>query len=100
MGLMKTLRWLVAGIVVGVIAVAFRDFERGEWLRPTLPRRTSEPDEREPILGYDGMDQETLLEWLEDSDLDSPTVEEMIRYEEDHLSREPVLSRLEEILAG
>jgi hypothetical protein len=91
---MNTLKWILAGMVVGVVAVAFRDFERGTWLSPALPRTPEEVDEEEPVLGYDGMDQETLLDWLESSDLDDETLERMIRYEEVNQGREPVLESL------
>jgi hypothetical protein len=96
---MKTLQWLVAGIVIGIIAAAFRDFERGEWLAPAIPRGSEEPDAEEPVLGYDGMDQETILEWIEEAELDAPTVTRLIRYEEATRAREPVLDALGELLA-
>jgi hypothetical protein len=95
---MKTLQWILAGIVIGVVAVAFRDFEQRRWLRPTLPTRTAPPNGREPVLGYDGMDQESLLEWLPEANLDSEVLNDMIRYEEANLDREPVLEALEEML--
>ena len=92
---MKTLKWLLAGLILGVIAVAFRDLERGEWLSPSGSRDPFATDE-EPVLGYDGMDQETLLDWLDASDLDDDTVDRVIRYEESNLRREPVLDALRE----
>ena len=94
---MKTLQWLLAGVLVGVIAVAFRDLERGEWLAPALPRG-EEADEEEPVLGYDGMDQETVLEWLANADLDEEAIERIARYEQANLEREPVLEALQEML--
>ena len=94
---MKTLKWLLAGVLLGLIAVAFRDFERKRWLLPA--GHSSEPPwEPEPILGYDGMDQETLLEWLEAARPDMPTLERMYRYEQANHRREPVLSDLAELL--
>ena len=95
---MKTIKWLFAGILVGVIAVAFRDMERGEWLRPTVPQRRIPAGAEEPVLGYDGMDQETLLDWLTDAELDAAALERVLRYEEQNLAREPVLSLLEDLL--
>jgi hypothetical protein len=95
---MRTVHWVLAGVVAGVIAVAFRDFERGEWLSPAYPGATPAPDEEEPILGYDGMDQESFLHWLEEAELDASTIERIIRYEEAHLGREPVLDALGELL--
>jgi hypothetical protein len=94
---MKTLQWLLAGVVVGVIVVAFRDIERNTWLAPWL----AEPDdisEEEPFLGYDGMDQETLLGWIVDADPDEHTLEKMTRYEEENQHRQPVLDALQELL--
>lgn len=94
---MKTLQWMLAGVAFGVIAVAFRDLERGEWLSPALPRGGS-VDEEEPVLGYDGMDQETAIEWIASADLDTATVERIIEYERGNLDRIPVLEALEEQL--
>jgi hypothetical protein len=96
---MKTLQWILAGIVIGVVAVAFREFDLRRWLAPISPTGTIPPDGREPVLGYDGMDQETLLEWLPEADLDADVLNDMIRYEEANLGREPVLEALEEMLS-
>jgi hypothetical protein len=95
---MKSLKWILAGLIAGVIIAAFRDFERSRWLAPAIPGE-EEADDREPLLGYDGMDQETILEWLADSELDETTVESVIRYERSHLRREPVIEALEEMLS-
>lgn len=95
---MKTLRWMLAGIVVGVVAVAFRDLERRQWLAPALPGRDDEVDVEEPVLGYDGMDQETLLDWLSEADLDDETLEEIIRYERANRDRSPVLDALNDLM--
>lgn len=94
---MNKLRWLVAGILVGVIAVAFRDMERGEWISPPIPRRDIEPEEEEPVLGYDGMDQETLFDWISESDLDDDTIDRILDYERAHADREPVIAALEDL---
>ena len=94
---MKTIQWMLAGVAVGVIAVAFRDFERREWLSPALPRGAT-IDEEEPVLGYDGMDQETAIDWIAAADLDADTVERMIEYERANRDRIPVLEALEEQL--
>jgi hypothetical protein len=94
---MKTVQWMLAGILVGIVAVAFLDFEKGRWLSPALPV-PDEPDGEEPVLGYDGMDQETAIDWLGDAELDSETIERIIRYEEANRRREPVLSALEDLL--
>jgi hypothetical protein len=95
--LMKTLKWLLAGIIVGVIVVAFRDLERGTWLTPAIPRGTVDTDDAEPVLGYDGMDQETLLDWLPAAALDAESIDRIIRYESSNQNREPVLTVLEEL---
>lgn len=96
---MKRTHLLLAGFVLGIIAVAFRDFERGEWLSPPLPGRTDAPEEdEEPVLGYDGMDQETILDWLDEAGLDAETIERIIGYEEANLRREPVLAALGDLL--
>jgi hypothetical protein len=89
---MKTLKLLLAGIVVGVIVVAFRDMERGTWLAPALPRNNAtEVDGEEPVLGYDGMDQETLIEWLDSAGLDQSTLERILAYEGATRGREQVM---------
>lgn len=97
---MNTLKWLIAGVAVGVIAVAFRDFENERWLVPVGGGRALEPDveEEEPVLGYDGMDVDTLLEWLGGAQLDRDTLLRMRRYEEEHLGREPILEAIDDQL--
>jgi hypothetical protein len=95
---MKTIKWLLVGIIVGFIAVAFRDLERGEWLSPAIPRRGDSPGGEEPLLGYDGMDQETLLEWIPAANLDEETLRTIVRYERANLDRAPVLDVLEEMI--
>ncbi len=95
---MKTLKWLLAGTLVGVIAVAFRDFEHGTWLKPQLFGGDEPIGPEEPILGYDGMDQETLLDWLSSADLQPDDLEHMLAYEENNLDRAPVIELIEELL--
>lgn len=84
--------FLVAGVVYGL---ATRD-DRSRERRRRIALRTQTEDQQEPILGYDGMDQETLLEWLDDAELDGDQIEQIIRYEERHARREPILSTLHE----
>ena len=96
---MRILNWVLAGVSIGVIVSAFRDFERGRWLAPALPDGAGVADGMEPVLGYDGMDQETILDWLPFADLDPEQLDEIARYEEANLCREPVLNTLEEMLA-
>jgi len=94
---MKLLKLLVAGVAVGVIVIAFRDVEAGNWIAPPLPRRGDEEDvgETEPILGYDGMDVDTLLDWFEEAAPDRETLVRMRGYEAAHLAREAVLGEID-----
>ena len=98
---MSTMKWLLAGAAAGVILIAFRDLERGVWLEPAVRGGWGgeEPEEEtEPVLGYDGMDQETLLEWLGEAGLDRETLRRMRRYEQLNLAREPVLAAISDAL--
>lgn len=95
---MKTLKWLLAGALVGIIAVAFRDFERGAWLTPQLSGAGEPAGPEEPVLGYDGMDQETLLDWLTSAHLDSDALEHMLSYEAANRNRGPVIDLIEDLL--
>lgn len=95
---MKTLKWLLAGALVGIIAVAFRDFEQGAWLKPQLSGDREDTGPEEPVLGYDGMDQETLLDWLTSANLDSDALEHMLSYEEANRNRAPVIDLIEDLL--
>lgn len=97
---MSAWKALLAGAAVGIIIIAFRDSENDGWLMPAgFDGRFGAPDEddlaEEPILGYDGMDQETLLDWLDDSDLDAETLMRTRWYEQRNLAREPVLDALD-----
>jgi hypothetical protein len=108
-----TLKLLVGAAAVGAIALAFRDFETGGWLQPALPGgrwpgegdlllEDDEDDElmEEPILGYDGMDRDTLTDWLDDADLDEATLLRIRRYEVANENRDPVLDRVDDLLAA
>ncbi|HEX5727473.1 MAG TPA: hypothetical protein VFX98_18520 [Longimicrobiaceae bacterium] len=108
---MRFLKALLAAAAVGAIVLAFRDVENGRWLRPPLPgggrglgEEEEEGDEEEggeePVLGYDGMDRETLIEWLEDADLDAQTLRRIARYERANQAREVVLDTVEDLLDG
>jgi len=103
---------------VGVIAFAFRGALRGGSLRgalddgarPALPLRGRggadgalgeyADDDEEPVLGYDGMDRDTLVEWLRDSSLDEETLLRIKRYERTRENREPVLDAVGDLLAA
>lgn len=98
--MMSVWKAVLAGAAVGVILIAFRDAERHAWLMPAgFPDRPGagggEDFEEEPILGYDGMDQETLLDWLDEADLDRGTLMRARWYEQRHAAREPVLDALD-----
>jgi hypothetical protein len=92
---MKILQLILAGALLGVIVAAFRDTENRVWLLPGEDT-TPEPTEEEPFLGYDGMDQETVLDWIEIADPDEFTIRKISRYERLNKRRQPVLDALEE----
>ena len=107
----RTLKVLLGAAAVGAILVAFRDWERGGWLRPALPGAggdeeldllygDAEDEDEEPVLGYDGMDRDTLVAWLDDASLDEETLLAIRRYEESHEDREPVLDKVDDLLAA
>lgn len=98
---MKLLKLLLASTAGALIVLAFRDPETGEWLRPglaTLPRDGGEALEQEPVLGYDGMDRDTLIAWLREADLAPATLRRIRRYEAAQEDRTPVLRALDELL--
>ena len=107
---MRMLKVLLGLAAVGAVALAFRDFERGQWLRPALPGGGRDrdwgggggadygDDDEEPVLGYDGMDRDTLLDWLEDADLDEAALRRIERYERANLDRQPVLDAVANLL--
>lgn len=101
---MNLLRVLLGAAAAATIAFAFRDPRTGAWIVPSLDRLTDggpEPDgegEEEPVLGYDGMDRDTLIDWLEDADLDRETLLRVRAYERGHRRREPVLETVEDLL--
>lgn len=108
---MSYLKVLLGAAAAGTIVLAFRDFEGGGWLQPALPGgRWAEGDllleeddeevEEEPVLGYDGMDRDTLIAWLDDADLDEATLLRTRRYEIATQDREPVLDRIDDLLAA
>ena len=94
---MNLLKLLVAGAAIGVIVIAFRDTDEGKWIAPPLslggPGEEDE-DEAEPVLGYDGMDVDTLIDWMDGSAPDPATLERMRAYEAAHLAREGVLAAI------
>ena len=100
----RALQVLIGVAAVGVVAAAFRDSARGRWLRPAVPFGGDDDDVefalggQEPVLGYDGMDRDTLLDWLADADLDRDTLLRIRAYESANLAREPVLDAVDDLL--
>jgi hypothetical protein len=97
---MNTLKLLLAGAAAGVILAAFRDFENAAWLAPSLPNAPAPApaDEHEPVLGYDGMDVDTLMDWLPEAQLDRSTLRRIRAYESAHRARRPVLSAVDDLI--
>ncbi len=100
----RLLKVMLGVAAVGVVAIAFRDSARGRWLRPALPGDDQDDgglliaDGEEPVLGYDGMDRDTLLDWLGDADLDRDTLLRIRAYESANLARGPVLEAVDDLL--
>jgi hypothetical protein len=101
----RLLKMLVGVAAVGVVVAAFRDSGRGRWLRPALPGRGGDDDGNlliadgeEPVLGYDGMDRDTLLDWLGDAELDRDTLLRIRAYESANLARLPVMEAVDDLL--
>jgi hypothetical protein len=108
---MNYLKMMLGAAAAGTIALAFRDFDNGGWLPPALPGAglgggdvlLEDDDEElaeEPVLGYDGMDRDTLVEWLDDAGLDEATLLRIRRYEESGEDREPVLDKIDDLLGA
>ena len=103
---MSAIKWLVGAAAAGVIVAAFRDFENSRWLAPAgLEDRfgggaadVGDELEEEPVLGYDGMDQDTLIDWLGSMRLDRGQLQSMRRYEAAHRNREPVLAAITDLM--
>jgi hypothetical protein len=107
---MRLGRILLGAAAVAAIAVAFRDLRGGRWLVPSLggdededlldELEREETVEAEPVLGYDGMDRDTVVDWLRDATLDEATLMRMERYERSHENREPVLDAIADQLTA
>ena len=97
---MNLLKLLVAGMAVGVIVIAFRDSDQERWIAPPLRLAGEGEDqgEAEPVLGYDGMDVDALVDWMDSAAPDRSTLERMRDYESAHLAREGVLAAISERL--
>ena len=97
---MNLLKLLVAGAAIGVIVIAFRDADQERWIAPPLrlAGEGEDPGEAEPLLGYDGMDVDALIDWMDGAGPDRATLERMRDYESAHLAREGVLAAIVERL--
>lgn len=104
---MDVLKTLVAATAVGTIVLAFRDVENGAWLSPALPglgggialeEDEDWDDSEEPVLGYDGMDRDTLIDWLRDAELDVGTLARIHHYETANFARQAVLDTLDDLM--
>ena len=117
---MNLLKTLVAAAAAGTIVMAFRDGDNARWLRPAIPEglrggggddgeddydargeygeEDFVPGEEEPVLGYDGMDRDTLIGWLREAELEPGVLRDVQRYERAHLRRQPVLDALDDLL--
>lgn len=62
----------------------------------------AEPADRgsdeEPVLGYDGMDIQAVLPWLESANLDRATLHRIRDYERRHEARQSVLDLIDDLL--
>jgi hypothetical protein len=56
-------------------------------------------DGAEPVLGYDGMDLQTVVPWLESANLDRSTLLRIRAYETRNEAREAVLDTLDSLLS-
>ena len=89
----------------GRFAGGLRDFRGGpagaipRGAAPSAIGEYADADE-EPVLGYDGMDRDTLIDWLRDSALDEETLLRIERYEQAKENREPVLDAVDDLLAS
>ncbi|HEV2149081.1 MAG TPA: hypothetical protein VGR37_16865 [Longimicrobiaceae bacterium] len=99
---MNLLRLLLGGAAIATILVAFRDFDHDTWLPPGGRAATGlegEEDE-EPILGYDGMDRDMLIQWIRDAQLDEDTLIRIHEYEAANQRRDRVMQAVSELLGG
>jgi hypothetical protein len=106
---MKIGKVLLGAAAVAAIVVAFRDFQGSRWLIPGLGADELDDEEmddeealpeEEPVLGYDGMDRDTVVDWLREATLDEATLLRMERYEKAHENREPVLDAITDQLTA
>jgi hypothetical protein len=65
---------------------------------PGPDRGIAPEDEVEPVLGFDGMDIQTAVPWLESAGLDRQTLLRIRRYEQRNQAREAVLRAIDDLL--
>ena len=108
-------KFALGAAAVAVIALAFRGALRGGSLEAALEGNDRgdgrgfvggegvgeyADDDEEPVLGYDGMDRDSLIEGLRDASLDEETLLHIERYERARENREPVLDAVGDLLAS
>ncbi|HEX2093511.1 MAG TPA: hypothetical protein VHG28_13985 [Longimicrobiaceae bacterium] len=99
---MNILKLLLGGAAVATILVAFRDFDSGGWLLPggepgEGPAGVAEDEE--PVLGYDGMDRDAVIDWLREARPNEDTLLRIHEYEVTHKGRALVLETISDMLA-
>lgn len=68
-------------------------------LADSAEQRPGEPTpDHEPVLGYDGLVTDDVLDWIRDADPEPDQLRAILDYEGTHLEREPVLRELRERL--
>jgi hypothetical protein len=93
---MRILQVLIGGLVGGGLAALFWAWQTGR-LTVEEAAPLPSPGGAEPVLGYDGMDRDTLIDWLERADLDEDTLERIRRYEQANRNRGMVLQAIDEL---
>lgn len=95
---MKLLKLILAAVSLGAIYAVLRGPQPPRDRPSATPRPETPPEDAEPVLGYDGMDMDTLIPWLESADLDNATLQRIRRYERSHRGRETVLAAIDDLL--
>ena len=96
---MKAWRWIAAVAMVGGAVVLLRELSaRGAFPRASDAPDGIEPGGEEPVLGYDGMDRDTLIDWLSEADLDHESLTRIREYETANRGRESVLEAVANLL--
>jgi len=91
-------------VLVAVVVHKATQFIRNLEPREASKRRSARPPlgeaaaNVEPVLGYDGMDLQTLVPWLESANLDRATLRRIRDYESRHQARQTVLQTVDDLL--